>query len=123
MRAMKPLCSGINVSTNAGSNARTSPDLLDQQKQLTGRSLSIDSRKPIVGARARMAARVERAIGPPTTDFGIAKFEQVALHDLGSDAISLHRCWRRSFSRRCGLHARRSLHANKGGLDRFRLYE
>jgi hypothetical protein len=38
MRAMKPLCSGINVSTNAGSNARTSPDLPDQQKQLTGRS-------------------------------------------------------------------------------------
>nr|ASK42442.1 hypothetical protein [Agrobacterium sp.] len=36
---MKPLCSGINVSTNAGSNARTSPDLPDQQKQLTGRSL------------------------------------------------------------------------------------
>ncbi|WP_220358726.1 hypothetical protein, partial [Rhizobium cauense] len=38
MRAMKPLCSGINVSINAGSNARTSPDLPDQQKQLTGRS-------------------------------------------------------------------------------------
>jgi len=37
MRAMKPLCSGINVSTNAGSNARTSPDLPDQQKQLTRR--------------------------------------------------------------------------------------
>jgi hypothetical protein len=37
---MKPLCSGINVSTNAGSNARTSPDLPEQQKQLTGRSLS-----------------------------------------------------------------------------------
>jgi hypothetical protein len=35
---MKPLCSGINASTNAGSNARTSPDLPDQQKQLTGRS-------------------------------------------------------------------------------------
>ncbi|WP_234907757.1 IS66 family transposase, partial [Rhizobium rhizogenes] len=32
------LCSGINVSTNAGSNARTSPDLPEQQKQLTGRS-------------------------------------------------------------------------------------
>ncbi|WP_210307714.1 hypothetical protein, partial [Rhizobium aethiopicum] len=30
--------SGINVSTNAGSNARTSPDLADQQKQLTVRS-------------------------------------------------------------------------------------
>jgi hypothetical protein len=41
MRAMQPLRSGINVSTNAGSNARTSPDLPDQQKQLTGRSLSI----------------------------------------------------------------------------------
>jgi hypothetical protein len=40
MRAMKPLCSGINVSTNAGSNARTSPDLPDQQKQLTGRLLT-----------------------------------------------------------------------------------
>ncbi|WP_210199557.1 hypothetical protein, partial [Rhizobium sp. N122] len=39
MRAMKPLRSGINVSTNAGSNARTSPDLADQQKQLTVRSL------------------------------------------------------------------------------------
>ncbi|MBX5013756.1 hypothetical protein HJB67_27990, partial [Rhizobium lentis] len=39
MRAMKPLCSGINVSTNAGSNARTSPDFPDQQKQLTGRPL------------------------------------------------------------------------------------
>jgi hypothetical protein len=35
---MKPLCSGINVSTNAGSNSRTSPDLIDQQKLLTGRS-------------------------------------------------------------------------------------
>jgi hypothetical protein len=35
---MKPLCSGTNVSTNAGSNARTSPDFPDQQKQLTGRS-------------------------------------------------------------------------------------
>jgi hypothetical protein len=43
MRAMKPLCSGINVSTNAGSNARTSPDLPDQQKQLTGRSPSSKS--------------------------------------------------------------------------------
>jgi len=42
MRAIKPLCSGINVSTNAGSNARTSPDLPDQQKQLTGRSLWIE---------------------------------------------------------------------------------
>jgi hypothetical protein len=40
---MKPLCSGINVSTNAGSNARTSPDLPDQQKQLTGRSPSSKS--------------------------------------------------------------------------------
>jgi len=38
MRAMKPLCSGINVSTNAGSNARTSPDLPNQQKRLTRRS-------------------------------------------------------------------------------------
>ena len=38
MRAMKPLCSGINVSTSAGSNARTSPDFPDQQKQFTGRS-------------------------------------------------------------------------------------
>jgi hypothetical protein len=35
---MKPLCSGINVSINAGSNARTSPDLPNQQKRLTGRS-------------------------------------------------------------------------------------
>lgn len=42
MQAMKPLCSGINVSTNADSNARTSSDLPDQQKQLTGRSRSID---------------------------------------------------------------------------------
>jgi hypothetical protein len=39
---MKPLWSGINVSTNAGSNARTSPDFPDQQKQLTGRSRLID---------------------------------------------------------------------------------
>jgi len=39
MRAIKSLCSGINVSTNAGSNARTSPDFPDQQKQLTGRLL------------------------------------------------------------------------------------
>ena len=46
MRAMKPLCSGINVSTNAGSNARTSPDLPDQQKQLTGRSLWISGPMP-----------------------------------------------------------------------------
>jgi hypothetical protein len=43
---MKPLCSGINVSTNAGSNSRTSPDLLDQQKLLTGRS-------PLKSARIR----------------------------------------------------------------------
>jgi hypothetical protein len=34
---MKPLWSGINVSTNADSNARTSPDLPDQQNPLTGR--------------------------------------------------------------------------------------
>ncbi|WP_210306987.1 hypothetical protein, partial [Rhizobium etli] len=34
--------SGINVSTNAGSNARTSPDLADQQKQLTVRSLYME---------------------------------------------------------------------------------
>jgi hypothetical protein len=38
---MKPLCSGMNVSINAGSNARTSPDLPDQQIQLTGRSPTI----------------------------------------------------------------------------------
>ena len=44
MRAMKPLCSGINVSTNAGSNARISPDLPDQQKQLTGRSHEFEDR-------------------------------------------------------------------------------
>lgn len=48
MRAMKPLCSGINVSTNAGSNARASPDLPDQQKQLTGRSLAKD--RSVLGA-------------------------------------------------------------------------
>ena len=40
MRAMKPLCSGINVSTNSGSNARTSPDFPDQQNQFTGPSRS-----------------------------------------------------------------------------------
>jgi len=38
MRAMKPLCSGIN----AGANARISPDLPHQQKPLTGRSLLCD---------------------------------------------------------------------------------
>ncbi|WP_210261680.1 hypothetical protein, partial [Agrobacterium vitis] len=38
MRAMQPLRSGINGSTNAGSNARTSPDLPDRQNPLTGRS-------------------------------------------------------------------------------------
>jgi hypothetical protein len=47
MRAMKPLCSGINVSTNAGSNARTSPDLPDQQKQLTGRSHAIGAQQRV----------------------------------------------------------------------------
>jgi hypothetical protein len=49
---MKPLCSGINVSTNAGSNARTSPDLPDQQKQPTGRSpraREADHEKSILG--------------------------------------------------------------------------
>jgi hypothetical protein len=38
IRAMQPLRSGIDVSTNAGSNARTSPDLPDQQNPLAGRS-------------------------------------------------------------------------------------
>ncbi|MBW9091357.1 hypothetical protein JNB91_26485 [Rhizobium wenxiniae] len=62
MRAMKPLCSGINVSTNAGSNARTSPDLPDQQKQLTGRSRPSSDLKetnhtgfPYVRSRSRFA--------------------------------------------------------------------
>jgi hypothetical protein len=38
IRAMQPPRSGIDVSTNAGSNARTSPDLPDQQNPLAGRS-------------------------------------------------------------------------------------
>jgi len=55
---MKPLCSGINVSINAGSNARTSPDLPDQQKQLTGRSRWSHSRRKFYELHASDSSRI-----------------------------------------------------------------
>ncbi|TCP73790.1 hypothetical protein C8J31_1565 [Rhizobium sp. PP-CC-2G-626] len=70
MRAMQPLRSGINVSTNAGSNARTSPDLPDQQNPLTGRLLCIVSWRVLwmtLIARAAQDADPSAALTPSET--------------------------------------------------------
>lgn len=84
-------CSGINVSTNAGSNARTSPDLPDQQKRLTGRSRSrrrAHSIERIHSRRVRPLQRKPWKLG----DLSCQRFREILAipFALGSRLVSLH---------------------------------